>query len=141
VESVRIIIYRTNLFKHKINSVIRWKNKNLKKFRNVFKLELKNLLNHLWDLIQSLPAPTASSREIDEWTNPRFFQWLQISYYIKPIQCQPIDWDEFFKKGGVFEKAASELGQCLPDIHHKFYHVYRLAPMGQSNRTLLHIFF
>jgi hypothetical protein len=114
VESVRLIIYRTNLFKHKIKSVIPWgKNPG---FRTIFRLELKNLLIYLRDLVFSLPALDASIGEIDGWTNPRFFQWLQMSYYIKPVQCEPIDWNGFFDKGSVFEKQAHELGERLTDI-------------------------
>jgi hypothetical protein len=113
VESVRFIIYRTNLFKHKINSVIPWdKKKRIKLFRIVFRLELKYLLLSLRNLLESLPAPNASSHEMKEWKNAEFFQWLQISYYIKPIQCEEIDWKEFKSKGGRFKKKAHELGEC-----------------------------
>jgi hypothetical protein len=112
VESVRILIYRTNLIKHCLKSDVPWeRNKETKLFRQVFQLELKNLVITLRSLVESLPGPNSTAKEISEWKNITFNQWLQISFYIKPFQCEDIDWKDFVKKGGVFEKEPHELGE------------------------------
>jgi hypothetical protein len=80
--------------------------------RKVFQLELKYLLLSLRNVLENLPAPNASSKEIQQWKDAEFFQWLQINYYIGPIQCEERDWTEFFQRGGVFELKAHQLGEC-----------------------------
>jgi hypothetical protein len=107
-----MLIYKTNLCKHLVNANIPLKKSKRKtKLSQVFHVEMKYLLLIFRNLLQSLPAPDAPSHELDGWQNLTFFQWLHISYYIKPFQCEERDWREFVATRRTFDKPAHQLGE------------------------------
>jgi hypothetical protein len=100
---LRLLFYRMSIVISCINSSIPlWK----KAFGNVLRLEYTYLSAVLEAILKKLPTFPDRS-----WRSDALDEWLLVTYFIRYMQSEKDDWDEFFNSGKSFEDVdATSLG-------------------------------